>query len=216
MRTSDLVAQLERDLKKLVYISGKTSTGKTTLARQLRDRLDYSIISFDAIVQEAVVDRFHITDVPLAYVVAYRDGEPSEWRDSFISQAKAAIDSNINKGLILEGAIANPETLHTIVSAHASDFIFVYIHPSDVNQYATRIRNRFLAGAASGSSGLPKDFWPLLPEGSLEKFKENHEITKEIEKAILDFSQKSQSESKKRLNSMHHCFENITVVDLLD
>jgi shikimate kinase len=216
MNTEDLIAELSQSRKKLIYISGKTSTGKTTLANKVQDGLNYSIVSLDKLVRESIVEKFKVEDVPQAYVVAYRDSEPAEWRESFISHSKSVIDSKIDGGVILEGAVANPKTLKDIVLEHAGDFIFLYIHPDNLDKYIARIRQRFIEGAATNTSGLPKDFWPLLPEGELETFKEENKVTADIEKAIQEFAEKSQFESEKRLTAMQEYFQNIKVINLLD
>ncbi len=216
MNNKDIVTWLEQNQKKLVYISGKTSTGKTTLARQLQEKLGYSVISLDKLVQESVIEKFHATDIPHAYVIAYRDGAPKQWRDSFISHTKATITSHIAGGVILEGAIANPKTLKNIVSEHLPEFIFLYIHPENISKYIERITKRFIDGAATNTSGLPKDFWKLLPEPTLNKYRKNKKITPDIKSAIKIFANKSQSESNIRLESMRKHFSNIEVIDLLD
>lgn len=216
MNFRELVAEIVQDKATLIYISGKTSTGKTTLANQLQNELSYSLVSFDTLVHESVVKKFYVIDVPHAYVVAYRDGEPEEWRESFILSAKNEINSHMGNGIILEGAIANPETLQKIVSEHLSKFFFIYIHPSNLELYTTRIRERFVAGAADNTSGLPKDFWPMLPHGALEIFQDTNLITPVIEKVIQEFALKSQSESAGRLEAMKSYFPNIKVIDLLD
>jgi len=216
MTFRELVNELVKDKATLIYISGKTSTGKTTLANRLQSELGYSLVSFDTLVCKSVVDKFNVTDIPHAYVVAYRDGEPAEWRESFILSAKNEIDSQMGNGIILEGAIANPLTLQKIVSEHLSEFAFIYIHPFSIELYASRIKERFVAGAANNTSGLPKDFWPLLPEDALETFKNTNLVTPVIEKVIHEFALKSQSESAGRLEDMKSYFPSIKVVDLID
>lgn len=216
MTSKELIDELKQENKTLIYISGKTSTGKTTLAHLLKDQLGYSIISFDTLVRESVVEKFQVRDIPQAYVVSYRDGEPAEWRRSFVSCAKNVIAAQVNTGVILEGAIANPNTLNEIISEHANEFSFVYIHPNELGEYAKRIKNRFVSGASTNTSELPKDFWAMLPKDALEEFQKSGVYSSKTNHTILEFAKKSQTESTERLKSMKQVFPDIRVIGLLD
>ncbi|MAG12778.1 hypothetical protein CL630_03130 [bacterium] len=215
MNLEGVYKKIKNTKPQIVYISGKTSTGKTTFAHQLVEDLGYVSISFDQIVQKNVVEKFGVDDVPKAYVVAYRFGEPSEWREAFITGAQQELRKAILRGnVVVEGSMANPHTLKSIFSDTLSDFEFIYIHPTPIEKYTSRIYKRFIGGVRKGTSGLPKDFWPMLPNGELEKFKKTGEMTNDIENSIKEFSKKSQTESSERLRVLQEVFSDITVVDL--
>jgi len=215
MNLGEVYEQIKSAKPRIVYISGKTSTGKTTFAHQLAENLGYVSVSFDRIVQKNVVEKFDVVDIPKAYVVAYRLGEPSEWREAFITGAQQELQTAVLQGnVVVEGSMANPHTLQSIFADMLSDLEFIYIHPTPMEKYISRIYKRFIEGARKGTSGLPKDFWPMLPNGELEKFKKTGEMTSGIENSIKEFSKKSQTESLERLHALQEVFSDITVVDL--
>ena len=214
METRDLIDEIKRSKRTLIYIGGKTATGKTTLAIKLSNELGFSCVSLDAIVKKEIVEKFQVVDVSEAYIAAYRDEETTEWRDTFIAHSRHVIESQIDTGIILEGAIASPSTLQAIISGYETAFLFYYLHPLDLDKYYDQIRQRFLNGAATGKSGLPKDFWRLLPDGALADFEATLKISPSIEAVIHRFAEKSQSESAKRLDMMKNTFADIRVIDL--
>ena len=198
----------------IVYVSGKTSTGKTTFSNKLSAELGYFQIEFDQIVNDSVVKKYDIKNGTDAFIVSYRDGEPNEWRESFINAAKYTLINTLKKGsLVAEGAIANPDTIKKIFTDELKDFLFIYFHPSNKQAYSKRIKERFLKGAHDNTSGLPKEFWNLIPNNEIKKYKTTREITSLIEKGINEYTEFSIKKSKERLELLQESFPEIIVVD---
>lgn len=197
----------------LIYLSGKTSTGKTTFCRKLMNEFAYHHIELDKIVHTSIVDSFNVQNIPEAFVVAYRNAEPAVWRDAFIEAARLALQDAFHRSpVIVEGAIANPTTLYEIFKDRA--YTFVYLHPVDTEEYAKRITQRFIQGISDGKSGLPQSFWKYVSDDDIEVCKIMHAVSPGAASHIKDFARDSILESKKRLESFQSVFGNIIVVEV--
>ena len=69
----------------LVYVSGKTSTGKSTFAKRLAEEFNYAIIELDQIVLKAVEQRFGEASEKSAFIEVYRNRDEREWIDAFVN-----------------------------------------------------------------------------------------------------------------------------------
>ena len=95
-----------------------------------------------------------------------------------------------------------------------ADFYFIYFHPKDFEKYEKRITERFTAGASTGSTGLPKNFWALVDDNDTEQFKKTLIMNDRLKKAIHDFTYDSMKESEDRLNDFRQSFSDIHVVEV--
>src|SRR5579863_8708520 len=75
----------------LVYVAGKTSTGKSTFADRLYTRLGYQVINLDAIVDEAVIQPFRLKDRGEAFGEVYKERSQTIWIEAFTGAARTAI-----------------------------------------------------------------------------------------------------------------------------
>ncbi len=211
--TQQIAQEVESQKPRVVYLSGKTSTGKTTFAKEL-ERHGYKIIELDPIVTASVVVPFGVLPGE-GFITAYRDIGPKEQTGAFITAAKARIEQEVQSSpVIVEGAIATPRILKEVLSGDLADFYFVYFHPVNLDVYAGRIRERFVAGAASGKSGLPKHFWSLVQKADTEHFINTGEVNLNLERVIEKYAELSMQESAKRLASFQEEFENIHLIEV--
>ncbi len=205
MKEEALEKRIVDQKPRIVYLSGKTCTGKTTFADFLAQH-GYVKIELDKIVTESVVLPFNLIPGD-AFVNAYRDEGPSEHADAFIRAAREEIAQAASESpVVIEGAVAKVRILKEIFGEGTKDFAFVYFHPVHLEIYSGRIRSRFLAGAHDGTSGLPKDFWAIVDPHDLALYKETCVLNQGIEKAILAYAQRSMRESKERLKHLKSGF----------
>jgi hypothetical protein len=198
---------------RLIYVSGKTCTGKTTFAHFLEQH-GYKKVELDKVVTHAVVIPFNVQPGD-GFRTAYRDEGPREQTSAFTDAAKLEIIESLKtSSLVVEGAIAKPRILGEIFSGELKDFVFVYFHPIHADVYEQRILSRFIGGAKDGTAGLPKDFWALVQEPDLEEFKKTDVIVQGIHQAIKQYAAKSMEESKVRLEGFRVSFPDIAVVEL--
>lgn len=213
MTTESIVEKVKHQQPHLIYLSGKTCTGKTTFANYLEQH-GYKKIELDKIVMESVVVPFGVAPGD-GFRTAYRDVGPAEQTKAFIGAAKLEILKKLQESsLVIEGAIATPRILQEVFSGDLKDFVFVYFHPVHAAMYEQRMLSRFISGAKTGNAGLPKDFWELIQAADLDEFKNTGRVNPGIELAIKTYAAKSMEESKSRLEGFRASFPDIAVVEL--
>ena len=211
MITEKVLEKIQHQLPRLIYISGKTCTGKTTFAKYLSQH-GYKKVELDHIVTESVIIPFNVVPAE-GFRTAYRGLGSEEQVGAFTNSAKLEILKELQKSsVVVEGAIASPQILGEIFSDNPKDFVFIYLHPAHADTYEERIRSRFVVGAKNGTSGLPKDFWELVKQSDFDEFKNTNKVNSEIETAIKEYAAKSMRESEERLASFQSYFQDIAVV----
>ena len=214
MKREDVLEQIKIQKPQIVYVSGKTCTGKTTFANEVH-ALGYQGIELDKIVASAVVEPFNVQPPNEAYITAYKDMGPAEHVAAFIAAVKKEIDMKISSApIVIEGAIARSRILKEIFSGELRDFFFVYFHPIHFEPYKERIRSRFIAGVPTNTAGLPKNFWTLVNKSDLDIFLQTLIPNEGIEKAIDDYVGISMRGSEKRLRHFKEAFPNLHVVEV--
>jgi guanylate kinase len=126
MTKDALLEKIKRENPRLVYLSGKTSTGKSTLANELRDMYGYSKIELDDIVFSAVIEPFNVEIPTNAFRTVYRDTEPKEQVEAFIEASKKEIKEILKLApIVVEGSIAKTRVLKEVFSGNLQDFILI-------------------------------------------------------------------------------------------
>ncbi|MBX4192597.1 hypothetical protein KW798_03905 [Candidatus Parcubacteria bacterium] len=214
MNKEVVLEEIKNKKPRIVYISGKTCTGKTTFANDVLAQ-GYGGIELDKIVTSAVIEPFNVQPPNEGYVVAYRDIGPSEQIAAFISAVRKEIKEKlVATPVVIDGAIARARILKEIFSDEFTDFYFVYFHPVHFDLYKERIRNRFITGVPDNSAGLPKDFWALVNKKDFDEFMQKHTLNEGLEKAIDEFTHKSMEESKHRRDHFKESFPGLHVVEV--
>lgn len=213
MTSESILKNVQFQKPSLIYLSGKTCTGKSTLAHHL-ECYGYKKIELDKVVMRSVVVPFNVATGD-GFRTAYRGDGPIEQTQAFVEAARLEImEGFLSSPLVIEGAIADSRILSEIFSGDFKDFFFIYLHPVHTLVYQERILSRFVAGAATGNAGLPKDFWSLLPDFNLDQFKDTSSVTPAITDAVRTFAQKSMAESQLRLKNFKLTFPDIAVVEI--
>ena len=195
MKTDDLYIEIKKSLPQIIFVTGKTSTGKTTFANKLHTDLGYEIIELDKVVRESVVINNPDEKVGDIFMEVYKNRDRLDWINAFVELARERIVQS--KGLlVVDGAIANHETLQEVFAD--LDFKFVFFHPEDKDKYTQMLTERFVNGAHDGTTGLPNYFWSLVEEADLTEFLENGGINEGLHSAIEAFSESSVEKSSDR------------------
>ncbi|MDR3547735.1 MAG: hypothetical protein P4M11_05635 [Candidatus Pacebacteria bacterium] len=213
MEKENLLKEIKATKPRIIYVSGKTCTGKTTFANEMRAE-GYVQIELDTIVTNSVVIPFNLP-AGEAFLTAYRDAGPTEQTEAFITAAKSEIAEKAKSSpIVIEGAIAKSRILKEIFSNELADFFFVYFHPVHLENYIERIRTRFTAGVVDGTTGLPKHFWDRTREVDVESFIVTLKMNEGIERAIKEYAGISMKESEERLAHLRESFPDIHVVEV--
>lgn len=211
MQDNPSVIQKIRDNNpQLIYISGKTCTGKTTLARLIKDTFDSGIVELDNVVR-----KIDAVDESQKFVDAYRHRNNMELVTNFVRLAKSELDASLlqHPMVLFEGAIANSETLSEIVE-DTERFLFVYLLPVNLDVYKARITERFLASSPDNGNGLPGSFWKHLDSSELATFYKTKKISANIDQGINAYTIGSMKEAKTRLTTFSKLFTDIVVVEI--
>jgi adenylate kinase family enzyme len=197
-----------------IHISGKTSTGKSTLANELRDSFGYGIIELDEIVMNEIVSRNKSSDQGLIFAEVYKNRNRLDWINQFISATKTKIDElhSAEVNSIIDGAIANHKTLNEILDG--TDSIIIYLHPENLEVYIRNLTSRFLTATSENKAGLPLKFWDKIPSDSFKSFLRDKQLSLALKDAIEAYAKESQAESTKRLEIFKANFNNILVVNV--
>jgi len=78
MKADELYANLRHTKPMLIYISGKTCTGKTTLANRLRDNLGHETVELDAVARDNAITPLGLADADHPFVDIYKT-ETHSW-----------------------------------------------------------------------------------------------------------------------------------------
>lgn len=208
---TDFITDLHKAQPRLIFLTGKTSTGKTTLSNQLKGQ-GYQVVNLDPVVIDSVVKKFKVEE-QIAFRV-YGGKVAEEWISSFVEAARVVIMAALEHGpVIVEGALANNGMLKKVFSGQLNNFLFTFLHPTDSTAYAMRITERYVAGIETNTTDLPEYFLNDIKEET-----KNYLLTKKVDdilaRRILDFAQWSIGESQRRLDYFREEFDKIVVIEV--
>lgn len=181
---------------KVVFLNGKTSTGKTTLSNALKDRYNCAVIELDEVVYKL--------DCPFGknrFIEAYQKRDDQDFTRSFVQAVQQEISGALDTHdfAIIEGAIVNIETLKEVIGEWSNSFLFIYLDIKNIDVYIQRLRNRFILSSQDDGNGLPSLFWDKFTPEILRAYYKNREVTPVIEAAIKDYAIDSVKASEQRL-----------------
>ncbi len=208
-----LLADIKSELPRLIFLTGKTSTGKTTLSN-LIGGFGYEVITLDSVVQESVIKKFHVEKEEEAFPV-YHNNVPKEWADSFVEAARAQIRFSVEKGpVLIEGSLADNELIKRIFCDAFEEFTFIFLLPINIPLYAHRIQKRFMKGIKTNTTGLPKQFFEMVTPTEIETFLQTEKVNTSLAKQLKAFATESAEESKRRLAYFKESNPSISVLEI--
>ncbi len=205
-----ILQKIHDDNPRMIYISGKTCTGKTTLAHLIKDDFECALLELDDIVRKIDAE-----DESQKFVDAYRHRDNMPIVDEFVRLAKKEIATSLLRYqmVLFEGAVANSDTLAEIVEGNES-FLFIYLLPVNLEVYKSRITKRFLASAPENRNGLPGNFWKCFNDSELSSFYATKDFTASLDRSIEKYAIKSMEEAKIRLSTFSRTFSDIFIIEI--
>lgn len=160
---------VELNQPNLIFIIGKTCTGKSTFAKSLEDQ-DYKHIELDFVVVDSVVNKFKLSNRGKAFSVYKGIANPT-WQKSFEEAARSLISNELIKSrIIVDAAVADPNVLRRIIpDEYKNNFALIYFHPFDIEFYYEGILNRFINDVKTKSRSFP--IWDEMTEEILDDYK---------------------------------------------
>ncbi len=197
----------------IIYISGKTSTGKSTFGRRLSDNLGYHIVELEAVLLEIIDEQGW--DEQSTFRKVLHDPEMGKEKSLFLEATDELIKNAIAQGvpLVIEGAVANVDTLARVLKP-AHHALFLYFHPTDLDFYVRNLTKRFLESGPDSLGGLPMTFWKLIDQDDFKEFCQTRQLSDKLEKSIQEYAKSSQKNSLTRLDEFHTKFKDITVIEV--
>lgn len=211
MDTDEAYRHIEKKKPKVLHVTGKTSTGKSTFASNLHDALGYKVIELDQVVHDSVMAPLEIEDRNDVFIEVYKKRNKLDWIQRFTDAVQK--ETNKEEPVVINGAIANITTMREVlVGADAVEII--YFHPQNLDVYERNLKSRFTKATPSDDAGIPRNFWNLIDASELTAFYATREITPGIVEGITLYAQQSKASSVKRLQKIRAAFPDILVVDV--
>src|SRR5690349_864722 len=112
MDINDVLEYVSRSRPATIHISGKTSTGKSSLAKELEKLFDYKVVELDQILINEVVKKNSAAE-GVVFVEVYKNRKRLDWIERFISATKRRLNElhSSNIKVVIDGAIAHPQTI---------------------------------------------------------------------------------------------------------
>ena len=213
MTTSELYDKIAQVPPEIIYISGKTSTGKSTFARQLHDKLGYDTVGLEEVLL-GVCKANHLNENATFHKVFYEDA-PCEEKELYLATTDEIIKRHLQSSnrLVIEGAVSNTGMLGRVLRP-AGSLPVAYFHPEDLGPYIRNLTNRFMQANKVSRGGLPSKFWQHIDENEFKTFCKNRQLTEGLENSIRHYARESQQASFARLRKLQQLFSDITVVSI--
>lgn len=208
-----MTSELDDKRPKLVFLSGKTSTGKTTLSNKLKDRYNCAVIELDAVIRGL--------DSPQGinkFLEAYQRRDHPGYVRNFVDAVQGRIRKELESHnfVIIEGAIVNSKTLQEIIDEWSDSFLFIYLDIKNIDVYVRNLKSRFIATSQGDGNGLPVSFWRKFKPKLLRQYYVDRQITPEIRRVIKSYALDSMDESAIRLAKFSSKFDHILKIEVYD
>jgi shikimate kinase len=206
-----LIEYLKLSKPKIILLSGRTCTGKTTMTKELSSELKMEILNLDDFINDNVIKKFNLptnTNNSVIYTKIYSNEDDNIYHQAFIEAFKNFLLEN-DKPTIIDGSIHNPK----IIDLFDNNFEIVFLHPVDLKSYTDRVIKRFEQGVCDGTSGLTERFWDYVSQKQIDDYCAKKNLTQEIVKSIEIFSIEIQQKSLERINKIAS-FSKINVLEV--
>lgn len=208
---NSVFGELDDKRPKLVFLNGKTSTGKTTLSNKLKERYNCAVIELDEVIYGLASP-----EGTNRFLEAYQKRDHLKYVNSFVDAVRSRIRTELKSHdfVVIEGAIVRSETLQEIIDEWSDSFLFIYLDIKNIDAYVRNLEGRFIATTQDDGNGLPGLFWDKFKPELLQQYYVDRQITPEIEKAIKNYATDSMKESEIRLAKFSSKFDHILKVEV--
>lgn len=202
-----LKSYLETRQPKLIFVIGKTCTGKSTFAKSLKMR-GYSHLELDFTVIDSVVKRYKVLDQGKAFLV-YKGMAKSDWQKSFENDALKLIQKNLTQSkVVVDAAFADPGVLKKIITKGCiKDFEVIYFHPINKESYCKGILSRFIDDIKTNKHSFY--IWDEVTNDILDDYYKNGESGLKVTQLVNKYGEESMNLSVDRLNKFKKVFPEI-------
>lgn len=203
--------ELDSTHPKIVFLNGKTSTGKTTLSNSLQKKYNCAVIELDE-----VIYKLDCPDGKNRFIEAYQNREDVGFTTSFVEAVRQEVRNALSSHdfTIIEGAIVNIETLNEIISEWSDSFLFIYLDIKNIDVYIQKLTNRFVLSSQDDGNGLPGLFWDKFSPEILNGYYADRKVTPAVKKAIKSYASESIEASQARLARFSEKFDYILKVEV--
>ncbi len=200
---------------RIVYVSGKTSTGKTTFARRLQQAFGYSLIELDTVVSDDVITPLALPDRGKAFNAVYKNDDQPDLIKAFLAGAQQRIAAQLEAGkpVVIDGAVVNPHTLKKLLAPYPG-LLFLYFHPGHLPTYERYLTERFKLATPTHEAGLPLGFWERVNDAAFAAFCKTSVINPGLQRAIHSYAEYSQHSSTERIATFRQHFSDIHIVQV--
>lgn len=215
MNKQKFIEKIQNSPPKVLYLSGRTSTGKSTLAKEIKNILGCVVIELDEIIKHKIIIPNGIINETEIFSGVYRDQGDPKHTETFISETRSALRAALqNNSVVIEGSIASPRVIREIFYKINETLMFVFLNPVDTDAHTHRITKRLRDNTDRGNAGLPQSFWDLVPSQALAEYENNATINPEMLRAVEMFVEHSQAQSKERLSLFQESLSGIQVIEV--
>ncbi len=206
LNIEDLKKQIKRDLPRLIFLAGKTCTGKSTFALDLKN-LGYKHIELDVVVRQNVVQKFPMSDQSQAFSV-YTGNAPKEWQISFEKATRTLIKEELKSSkVVVEAAIADVNILKRIFTGELKYFVIIFFHPFNRKFYYLSILNKFIDDLRTQKRSFP--LWRYVTPEVINDYNKKEKKGAKVRKLIREYADQSIINSVKRYQAFKNVYPNI-------
>lgn len=216
MTIEDAYRQITARPAAIVYLTGKTCTGKTTFANRLAQGFGYEIIQLDHVVHDAVIQPLGLKDRGSTFVSVYKTADQPEWVQRFVDEAQRRINALLarRKKIAIDGAVPNLDVARQLLHGlpHVQT-VFFHATPNS----ATYIRNltaRFIDATLENGNGLPKNFWQYIDTAAFHQFCQDKLLTPALQTSIHAYATYSTQNSAERLQECQRAFPHLLIAEI--
>lgn len=205
---------IQEQKPQLVYLSGKTATGKTTLSAKLHEELGYHVIEMDRLIIESVIQPHGLTEGHTAFMAAHRGIGPAEYTDDFIKASRKAIAENLLQGpVVVDGSIHDVTILQAIFKDY--DFTLFHLHPIDEQLHTERVIKRILYENTHTTAGrLPSFFWDMIQTEDRTHLEKTGELNEGFKTSLHEYVVGVMEESAERLENFQKIYPDMKIVEV--
>ncbi len=215
MTVDEAFARIKKHRPEVVFVNGKTSTGKTTFAIRLKSELEYGLIEMDEVARRAVIRPLGLPDDGSVHVELYKLRNHLDWISIFLSALQKQARESLANGhpVVFDGAMPNIATMRQLFSGLPKPEI-IFFHPLNLSRYETFITKRFELTHEKSNSGLPPSFWRMIDETAFREYCRTHILSPYLKQTINNYAKYSLASSDERLLILENNFKNVLVVEI--
>ena len=215
MTVDEAFERIRNSRPKVVFVNGKTATGKTTFAKRLRSELEYKLIEMDTVARYDVITPLGLPDNGEVFKELYKYRNHLDWIALLIQKLQLQVQSAIVDGypVVFEGAMPNIISMKELFSGLPHPEI-LFFYPANLKMYEQYVTQRFTQSNENYNALLPPSFWDMVDVAEFKKFCQTRELTPELLETISRYARYGLNSSNERLAELRQNFDDVIVVEI--